>query len=119
MKKFFYFVALVVVLIIVGIIYTKMFINEPFGVRDVVLYEQQSDGSTRRIYCGGYEDPDILVKIHLDNPIQKLLSIKTIFTKEDLERNKHIYKSYTIFGLPVSTVEVDCKTGSIQTVSGL
>lgn len=112
-------ILLVIILLVVGVGYTKFFVNIPFGVRDVVLYEELSDGSSRRVYCGGYEDPDISVVNHLDNPIQKLLSIKTIFTKEDLDRNKHVYKSYTIFGLPISTVEVDCKTGSIQTVKGL
>lgn len=116
MKKL---ILLIFILLVVGIGYTKIFINVPFGVRDVVLYEEQSDGSARKMYCGRYENPDISVATHLDNPIQNLLSIKTIFTKEDLARNKYIYKSYTIFGLPISTVEVDCKTGSIQTVSGL
>ena len=99
--------------------FTRVFINEPIGLRDVILYEQQLDGSSKRVYCGGYQNPDISVETHLDNPIQRLLTVKLIFTEEDLERNKNIYKAYSGFGIPLSTVEVDCKTGSIQTVGGL
>lgn len=119
MKKLLYVFVILILVTVIGIGYTRLFINEPFGVRDVVLYEQQADGTTKRVYCGGYNDPDISVKTHLDNPIQRLLAVKTIFTREDLNRNKHMYKSYTLFGIPLSMVEVDCKTGTIQTVSGL
>ena len=119
MKKLGFVIGVIIILTLLGILYSKIFINEPFGVRDVQFYVKQSDGSTKRVYCGGNEDPDALVANHLDNPVQKLLSVKIIFTSEDLKRDKYIYKAYTLFGIPISTVEVDCKTGLIQTVAGL
>ena len=115
-------VVIVLVIFIVGYIVPKIFINEPFGVRDSTFwYHVQSDGQTKKVYfCGGSEeDPDILVAKHFDNPIQRLLTVQRIFMEEDLTRNKNIYKAYTFFGIPISTVELDCKTGSIQTIKGL
>ncbi len=106
----------------VGYFVPKFFINEPFGVRDMPYgYQLQPNGQTKKIYfCGGSEqDPDVLVAAHLNNHIQKFLTIKLVFTNEDLNRNVNVYKAYTLFGIPISTVEVDCKTGNIQTVSGL
>lgn len=122
MKKSSLIIVCILIILGIGYIIPKMFINEPFGVRDIPYGNSlQPNGQAKRVYfCGGSEeDPDILVAMHLDNPIQRLLTIKLIFTKEDLNRNKNIYKAYGLFGIPISTVELDCKTGSIQTVKGL
>ncbi len=122
MKKSIYIPIITLIILFIGYVIPKFFINEPFGVRDMrTVGLQQPNGQIKEIYlCGGSEeDPDILVAAYLDNPIQRLLTIKLIFTGEDLTRNKNIYKAYTLFGIPISTVELDCKTGAIQTLSGL
>ncbi|MDE2312273.1 MAG: hypothetical protein KGJ93_04290 [Patescibacteria group bacterium] len=120
MKKIYLGVGLLVLLFI-GYAIPKFLINEPFGGRDITSGTRlESNGQRRTVYfCGGSEqDPDVLAVGHLST-IQKLLTIKFIFSNEDLVRDKNIYKAYTWFGIPVATIELDCKTGTFQTTSGL
>jgi len=128
MKKSIYICLVVLIILGIGFVIPKFLINEPFGVRDMTTGgELQPNGQVKEIYlCGGsVENPDILVAAHLDNPIQRFLTIKLIFAGEKFigdgptGRINHIYKAYTLFGIPVSIVELDCRTGVIQTVRGL
>ena len=104
----------VIAFFVIGYIIPKYFIYNEFGIRDIVYPE-----NTKLFTCSNYtidEDPDVLAANNLGNPIQKLFSIKTVLSQDDIPNGLYIYKSYTFFAIPIATIQVNCKTKAAKTI---